>query len=576
MGEYGRFPSWFKEVNRQSVRNDLFAGLTGAVVVLPQGVAFAGIAGLPAQYGLYTAMVPAIVAALLGSSRHLISGPTTAISLVVFATLAPLAEPNSPAFISLALTLAFLVGLVQLFLGLARLGAVVNFVSHSVVVGFTCGAVILIITSQVKNLLGVSLPRGGAFLETWVALWHLLPEVNPYAVVVGVTTLLVAIVMDAWFPRWPGFLMAMGVGSGLAAMLGATEHAIALVGSLPDNLPPFSWPSLSLDVVRQLSSGALAIAVLGLIEAVSIARSIAMQSGHRIDGNQEFIGQGVSNVAGSFFSSFPSSGSFTRSGVNYRSGAKTPLSAIFSACWLMLILLLVASLAAYLPIAAMAGVILKVAYNLIDFQYIKTIVRLTKPGMAVMLVTFVSTLFLELEIAIFLGVFLSLSIYLSRTSIPTVVSLMSDPKVPGREWVHDPAMSECPQLKVIRIDGTLFFGSVGYVEDVLRQMRREAPDRRQLLIVGDAIRFMDLAGMEMLIRESKQYRKMGGHFFMLGIQARVCSLFKQSGYIHLIGRDHIFSKKEEAIVSIVAHHVDHDVCRRCPMPVFSACPGRSP
>ena len=407
-------PDWFYKLSRPIVRQDFFAGLTGAVVVLPQGVAFAGIAGLPPQYGLYTAMVPAIIAALFGSSYHLISGPTTAISIVVFATLMPLAEPSSQPFIVLALTLAFMVGVIQFSLGLARLGTVVHFVSHSVVVGFTSGAAILIATSQMKHLLGVALPRGESFLDTWIALFHSLPEVNVYTFAVGLTTLGTVLVIQKFFPKWPNMLLGMGVGALLAAALGAEEHSIALLGPLPDGLPPFSIPDLSFATVRQLSSGALAIAVLGLIEAVSIARSVASQSGQRLDGNREFIGQGLSNIVGSFFSAYPSSGSFTRSGVNFRAGAKTPLAALFSAVVLMLIVLLVAPFAAYLPIAAMAGVILKVAYNLIDFHHIQTIIRLTKPGMVVMLVTFFATLFLELEIAIYVGVLLSLSFYLSE------------------------------------------------------------------------------------------------------------------------------------------------------------------
>ena len=571
MSKHWTWPDWFQNINRHTVRQDFFSGLTGAIVVLPQGVAFAGIAGLPPQYGLYTAMVPAIIAGLLGSSHHLISGPTTTLSIVVFATLAPLAEPASQPFIVLALTLAFLAGLIQLFLGLARLGAVVNFVSHSVVVGFTCGAAILIASSQMKHLLGIPLPSGSSFLETWTSLMARLPEINPYTLAVGMTTLLTAILIERFLPRLPDMLLAMGVGSLLAAMLGATEHAIALVGPLPSNLPPLSLPNISFDTVRTLSSGALAIAVLGLIEAISIARSIALKSGQRIDGNREFIGQGVSNMVGSFFSAYPSSGSFTRSGINHRSGAKTPLSAVFAALLLMVVLLFVAPLAAYLPIAAMAGIILKVAYKLIDFHHIKTIVRLTKPGLAVMSATFFSTLFLELEFAIYAGVLLSLSIYLSRTSHPKVVSRVPNPTSPWRTLTTDPTFPECPQLKIVRIDGPLFFGSVGYVEEALEALRKNNPDQQCLLMVGSGINFVDLAGLETLVHTSQGYRESEGHFFLLDVQDQVCGMFRKSGYIDSIGREHIFPSTKEAITTIVSRYMDPQRCRRCPHPVFLEC-----
>lgn len=575
MNRRWKLPRWFYTVDRRTVQGDFFAGLTGAIVVLPQGVAFSAIAGLPAQYGLYTAMVPAIIAALFGSSHHLISGPTTAISLIVFSTLSPLADPLGSEYIAFAITLTFLVGAVQLFLGLAKLGAVVNFVSHSVVVGFTSGAAILIATSQMEHLFGVSISRGVSFLDTWVGLIHLLPEINPYTFSVGGITLLMSMLIRKFLPKWPDMLLAMGVGGGVAAFFGATEHAIALVGPLPGGLPPLSFPDFSFDTVRQLSSGALAIAFLGLIEALSIARSIALQSGQRLDGSQEFVGQGLANIVGSFFSAYPSSGSFTRSGVNYRSRAKTPLSAVFAALLLVFILLLVAPLAAYLPIAAMAGIILRVAYDLLDFHHIKTIIRLTKPGMAVMLVTFFSTLFLELEVAIYAGVLLSLSIYLNRTSNPKVVSRVPDPTSPWRAFVTDSTLPECSQLKMVRIDGSLFFGSVGHVEDELHRLWEANPGQKQVLIIGSGINFVDLAGLEMLVRESKRYREMGGHLFMFDIKGQVCGMFKQSGYIDSIGRDHMFSSKRVAIAAILSQYLDFEQCRHCPAPIFQECPSSS-
>ena len=425
------FLRWWPLVTRDTLKADLIAGLTGAVVVLPQGVAFAMIAGLPPVYGLYTAMVPPIIAALFGSSRHLISGPTTAISIVVFATVAKFADPGSAKFIQMALTLTFLAGVYQLALGLARMGTLVNFISHSVVVGFTAGAAVLIATSQLKHYFGMHIPSGESFLHTWRDIFQQIDDANLYVTGIASITLVSLIVLMRLKPRWPVMLVAMVLGSVVAMLLGATAHGVRVVGQLPQHLPPLSMPDLHLAALKQLGSAALAIAMLGLVEAVSIARSVAAKSGQRIDGSQEFVGQGLANVVGSFFSSYASSGSFTRSGLNYTAGAVTPLSGVFAALALALIVLLVAPLAAHLPIAAMAAVLLVVAWRLIDFHHIKTISRPASARSRCCSTTFFATLFVELEFAIYVGVMLSLIIYLMRTSQPAVVAARARPGQPA-------------------------------------------------------------------------------------------------------------------------------------------------
>ncbi len=562
---------WLHHSTRHTLKRDALAGLTNAIIVLPQGVAFATIAGLPPEYGLFTAIVPAIVAGLFGSSHHLISGPTTAISIVVFSTLSALAEPGSADYISLALTLTFMVGAIQLAFGLGRLGKLVNFVSHSVVVGFTCGAAILIATSQLKHLFGFSLPSGGSFLHTWVILFEHLPDMNPHVLIVGLTALFTAIVVNRFFPRWPDLLIAIVIGSVVSEFLDPAANGIQLVGSLPRGLPPLSFPASPLPQIRELASGAMAISLLGLIEAVSIARAVALQSGQRINGNQEFAGQGLANLVGSFFSAYPSSGSFTRTGVNYRSGAITSLSAVFAGIWLIAVMNLVAPLAAHMPTAVMAGVILRVAYNLIDFQAIRGILRAGSSESTVLLVTFFSTLLIELEFAIFAGVFLSLALYLGRTANPKVVTRVPDPDSPHRAFISDSTIDECPQLKIIRIDGSLYFGSVDHVESVLHRLRLDHEDQRHLLIVGSGINFVDLAGAELMLHEARQRRRMKGHLFLFDIKEQVCGMFKRSGYIDVIGRDHVFRSKREAIHTIVNRFNDKAACERCEKKIFLEC-----
>jgi len=567
------FLRWWPMVNRQTLRADVQAGLTGAVIVLPQGVAFALIAGLPPVYGLYTAMVPAVVAGLFGSSRHLISGPTTAISIVVFATISKLAEPGSAEFVQLALTLTFLAGVYQFTLGIARMGALVNFVSHSVVVGFTAGAAILIATSQLKHYFGVSIPAGESFLETWQDLFRVLPDLNWFSTGIASVTLAVAVGMMIFKPRWPAMLIAMVAGGLVAAVLGVETHDIAVVGSLPRELPPLSHPDLTLSSLKTLGSGALAVSMLGLVEAVSIARSVALKSGQRIDGNQEFIGQGLANMAGSFFSSYASSGSFTRSGINYTAGARTPVSALFAAVFLALIVLLVAPLAAHLPIASMAGILLIVAWRLIDTHHIKTIIQTSRREMVILVTTFLATLFVELEFAIYVGVMLSLVMYLMRTAKPRIVSLAPDPQSETRAMVPvDPSVPECPQLKIARLDGSLFFGAVDHVGKTMHAMSERAPGQKHLLLIGSGINFIDVAGAELILQESERRRALGGGLYVAKIKDDVCTPLKRGGYLMKFGAENVFMSKSDAIGAIF-EELDHDVCARCQKRVFQECAG---
>ncbi|MGN7613123.1 SulP family inorganic anion transporter [Magnetococcales bacterium HHB-1] len=563
------FRRWWPRVNRATLQKDFFAGLTGAVIVLPQGVAFAAIAGLPPQYGLYTAMIPPIIAALFGSSYHLISGPTTAISIVVFSTLAPIAEPGSAPFISMAITLALMSGLIQLGMGLARLGALVNFVSHSVVVGFTAGAAILIASSQLKHFLGLTLPGGLSFLETILAVITHIPDIQIDVLMVGATALGTAVIFRIIAPKWPGMLFALVVGGLFAYTLEAKTGAkIPLVGALPPQLPPFSSAMWDAHTWQTLASSALAIALLGLIEAVSIARSVALHTRQRINGNQEFIGQGLSNIIGSFFSSYPASGSFTRSGVNYRAGAVTPMAAVFAAIPLMFIVVLIAPLAAYVPISAMAGVILLVAYNLIEFKHIRGIIRTSSGEALVMGVTFMATLLLHLELAIYVGVLLSLGIYLSKASSPQIKALVPS-TTRSRRMISARPHEECPQFKIVQIDGALFFGAVNHVDDAFRCMESNYPKQKHVLLIGEGIHFIDVAGAEFLRHEAQRWKDKQGKLFLCDMGSQVSSMIERGGHLKVIGKEHLFPTKREAIQTIVGQHLDHDICKKCDRQVFT-------
>ncbi|HSN93420.1 MAG TPA: SulP family inorganic anion transporter [Anaeromyxobacteraceae bacterium] len=568
------FLGWWPRVDGGTLRGDLTAGLTGAIIVLPQGVAFATIAGLPPQYGLYSAMVPAIVAALFGSSWHLVSGPTTAISIVVFGVVSPLAEPGSADYVSLVLTLTFLVGLIQLAMGLARMGTLVNFISHTVVIAFTAGAAILIASSQLKHFFGVDIPRGASFVATLDALIRRAGEIDPYVTSVGMITLATGALVKRHLPRFPYMIAAMLVGSlagvALNAIFGPAVTHIRTVGALPGTLPPLSAPSLSLENLRLLGGSALAVTMLGLTEAVSIARAIAVRSEQRIDGNQEFIGQGISNLVGAFFSSYAASGSFNRSGLNYEAGARTPLAAVFASLFLAAIVLFVAPLAAYLPVAAMAGILFLVAWGLIDFHHIRGIVRASRSEAAILVATFLATLLLHLEFAIYVGVILSLVFYLNRTSRPLVRPLVPDHHDAEGRLADGQGLAECSQLKIVEVHGSLFFGAIDHVQQHLQALDGDGTERKHVLVVADGINFADVAGAEMLAREARRRRRIGGGLYLVGVKQRTFEMLRAGGFLEDIGEENVFEGRGEALARI-ASRLDKAVCERCGRRVFAEC-----
>ena len=469
---------------------------------------------MPPEYGLYASIVPAVIAALFGSSWHLVSGPTTAASVVMFSSLSVLAIPGSPDYVSLAITLAFMVGVTQFAMGLFKMGALVNFISHSVIVGFTAGAALLIVTKQIKVFLGLEIPSQQHLYGSIRYLWDNWNAFHPMVTVISFITLAVALVTKRKWPRIPGMIVAMAVGSvvavGLNLYFGPERTGIQMVGALPRQLPPFSVPDLSLDVLRQLAPLALAMTLFALTEAVSIARSIALKTGQPIQGNQEFFGQGLSNICGSFFSSYVATGSFNRSGANYEAGARTPLAAIVAGALLIPVIPVIAPLTAYLPKASVAALLVLVAWRLIDVGQIRLLFAADPKEAAIMVVTFASTIFFKLEFAILFGVILSLMVYLRRTSRPRIMPRVPDAAARNRKFTSGVTLPECPQLKILRIEDSVYFGSVTHVGEILRLYREHYPDQKHLLLLTKGVNQVDLAGSQLLLAETQERRENGG------------------------------------------------------------------
>ncbi|MFC1878670.1 sulfate permease [Chloroflexota bacterium] len=559
----------FKGYRRQSLRPDIVAGLTVAVILLPQAIAFALIAELPPQMGLFTAIVGALIGALWGSSNQIHTGPTNAMSLLVLSALLAVANPQTDQFILAAGVLALMVGLLQLGLGLARLGFLVNFVSHSVVVGFTTGAGLLIGINQLRPLLGLNF-KSHNLLQTISGIGQHIKEVHPATFLLGFGTILLIILMVKLSKKLPMELISLSLASLIVFIFGLDDQGVVVVGQLPKSLPhlaglaDFDW-----GMIGKLSAGALAVGAIGLVETSAIARGIAGQSGQRLDSNQEFVGQGLANLFSGLFSGYPCAGSFSRSAVNANAGARTPVAAIFSALFVTIAMLALAPLAAYLPRAALAGVLIVTAYKLIDREEIARILRSAPGDAAIMAVTFFATIFLELEFAVLLGILLSFIIYVMRTSAPRI-----HPVLPNKTFSHlvrRPGTPGCPQLAILDLMGDLYFGAVNHIEDKIFIHKSRHPEQRFLLLRMHHVDQCDFSGIHMLETLLKAYEEDGGDIYLMQVQPAVLLFIKSTGFFERLGADH-FLDDDNAIQHLFYKALDPVICiYECPLRVFKEC-----
>lgn len=574
------FP-WRRRVTPATLRADLIAGLLGAVLVLPQGVAFATLAGLPPQYGIYTAVVPCIVAALFGSSWHVMSGPTNANSLALFAMLSPVAFAGSPAYIALALAVTMLVGLLQLAVGALRLGSLANFISPSVLLGFTCGAATLIGLYALKDLFRLAVPTGTSAFGVVAYLFDNAGTINWSAVIVGAVTLAATLAVRRISRRLPFMLAGLLAGFGVALALNHSGWAgaqhVNVVGPIPSAIPPFHIPDINWRTVPDLLGIAAALTIVALGQSISIAKAVALRSGQHVDANREFIGQGLSNLAGGLFSSYISCGSLNRSMPNFEAGAQTPLASVFSALLLVVLVMVSAPLLAQIPLAAIAAMLLLVAWGLLDVARLRRIARLSRTEFAIAVGTFVATLVIRLEMAVLLGTILSLVAYLYRTSRPAVRSLVPDADDPGRRFTPLDELRrpqpECPQLKLLRMEGAIYFGAVQYVTDRLHWLRTVNAGQTHLLAMTKSMNFIDLAGAEMWEAELAERRAAGGDLYFHRPRTQVLETWEQTGFMDKLGRDHVFPTKRQALHTIIAQ-LSPEICAQCHVRIFEECARR--
>jgi len=573
------FGSWIHRVDRASLRADGIAGVLGALLVLPQGIAFATLAGLPPEYGLYTAVIPCIVAALFGSSWHVVSGPTNANSLALVATLAPLALVGSPEYIALALAVTVLVGTMQFLIGALRLGTIANFISPAALRGFMGGAAALIALYALPDLLGLPAPTAHRLGTLAGHLAANLDRVAPAALAVGVFTIAASLALKRWVPRSPHMLLGLLAATALAFAIDRASggaQRVAVVGPIPAIWPHLTLPRFDLGLLPDLVGIAFALTIVALGQSISIAKAVAARSGQHIDANREFRGQGLSNIVGGMFSSYVSCGSLNRSFPNLDAGARTPLAAVFASLWLLLLAAVSAPLLALIPMAAIAALLLVISWSLFDVASWRQLWRFSRQDFAVAAATFLATVSIRLEVAILLGTILSLVTFLYRTSKPAIRIMGFDGTSPARPFVvrndvPEP-LPECPQVKMIRMEGEVYFGAVSHVSDLLRDLRAPANSPKHLLVMSKSMNFIDLAAADMWRAEMFTRRSVGGDLYFHRPRAPVLELWQRTGFMAELGTDHIFPAKRIAIAAIF-DRLDRAICAHCTIRVFEECQG---
>ncbi len=555
------FPFIAWQLDAQTLRADLLAGMSVALVLIPQSMAYAQLAGLPAYFGLYIAFLPVMVAALWGSSKQLATGPVAIVSIMTATALAPvvggtaLSHPElASVYIPLAMFMALLVGLVQLFLGLFRLGILVNFLSHPVIVGFINAAAMVIALSQISKLFGLSLPGEPSDHFLTVRIWGVIQQLGDThlpTLLMGLAAFALMFSMKRFRPQWPGVLVAVVASTLISWLIGFERLGGEVVGSIPVGLPVIALPPIDMELLGTLLPSAIIISLVGFMEAISIARAMAARTRDRIDPNQELIGQGLGNIVGSFSQAYPASGSFSRSAVNLNAGARTGMSSVVTAMAVLITMLFFTPLLYHLPSVVLAAVIMLAVFGLVNIKAVKQAWQANRHDGIASVVTFAATLALApaLGEGILLGAGLSILLFLSRTMRPRVVCLGHD----RDGMLRDAEGNTLPgdeNISVLSFDGSLYFGNVSYFEQAVLEADSAHPKVKYVLVVSDGINEIDASGEEVLRHLVERLRDSGITMSFSGLNAQVLSVMHATGLYGLIGRENIFSNEETAIAAL--------------------------
>ena len=544
------WPAWKNlQVGAQNLRYDLFAGITVSLVAVPQSLAYAQLAGVPAYYGLYAAFLPTIVGAVFGSSAQLSTGPVAMTSLLTAASVAPLAPRGTDAFYASVILLALLSGIFQVAFGLLRAGVLLNFLSFPVLMGFINAAALIIGLSQLPTLLGIPSRQSEHFLiDTWQVLWHI-DSTHAISLAFGACAIILLLLFRRFAPKLPGVLITVAVLTWISGSIGYAAMGGRVVGSVPQGLPSFAIPKVEWNMVIALTPAAFVVAVISFMEAMSSAKVIAIRTRQPWDENRELIGQGLAKVVAAFVQSMPVSGSFSRSALNLASDAKTRLASIVSACAVLLTLLFFTSLLYDLPKPVLAAIIMMAVAGLLNFQALRTAWRTRRDDGIAAVATFVATLAFapNIQIGIVIGIMLSLGLLLYRLMRPRVaiLGLHEDGVLRDARRFGLPALH--PQLGAIRFDGSLHFINASFFEDALLKLERESPNLRYVLIACGGINDLDASGVDVLAKLVERFRNNHIELAFCGIKKQVQDVMDRGGLSEHIGRQNIFATDHLAL-----------------------------
>jgi SulP family sulfate permease len=566
LNKFFPFLNWIGELKDPKIlRADMIAGLTVALVLIPQSMAYATLAGLPEVYGLYIAFVPVFIAALWGSSRQLGTGPVAVVSTMTATMMVPVVIPMlgpdytkeeyMALYIPTVMFLTLLVGLFQFSLGLFRLGAIVNFLSHPVIVGFTNAAALFIGLTQISKVFGVDMPGGASdhFLTVRIlGVIQNLGDTHIPTLIMGIAAFAIMIGLKRYAPKIPGVLAAVVLTTVASYLIGFEDMGGKVVGAIPEGLPGFALPAFNLEAFSHMFIGAIIIAMVGFMEAISIAKAMAAKSKDRIDPNQELIGQGMGNILGSFFQSYPASGSFSRSAVNFNAGAKTGFSSVVTAIIVVITLLFLTPLLYYLPKATLAAVVIMAVFGLINFRTVKHIWTANRHDGIAAMVTFVATIGSapKLDHGILIGAALAVVLYLYRSMRPRVAVLGRYKDGTLRDIEINKDIPTDKNIVAVRFDGSLYFANVSYFEDTMLKAVSDYPEAKYLLVVGDAINQMDASGEEVLHHLVERLHDNNITVVFSGLKRQIIQVMKATKLFDVIGEQNIFANEDFALDEI--------------------------
>lgn len=528
----------------RSFRSDLLAGLTVAAVAVPQAMAYALIAGIPAEHGLYTAVVMTFFGALFASSKQLINGPTNAISIAALSVLAPLTTPDS--IVSAAILLAFLVGAIQLAITTLRLGDLTRYISHSVILGFTTGASALLVLDQLKNLLGVA-GRGDAhdgFLARFYETWRDVDGLHSPTVSVGLLSIVSILLLRAVKKRlhWSLFpeLLVVVIGAAICVkLLGLDARGVKVIGNIPARLPSFASPAFDFALMRDMAGGALTVALLGLLEAISMAKALAAHTRQKLNINQLVVSEAVANLAGSFFQCIPGSGSLTRSAINHQAGAVSQWAGVISAAAVAITILLLAPAARYVPRAALAGILIVTAFKMVEWRALAFHLRTGRFDAAIVIATAVSAVAISIEFCVLIGVLISFVM-----AVPRVGGVLLTEFVPAESsFVRERLEGDVPneRIRIFGLEGELFFAAAANLEAQLGRIEDSVTQQTQVVVLRlKRARNPDAVGLGLFDQFLTDMRARGVTLILCGVRQDLRQVFERAGFIDRIGRDHVF------------------------------------